>query len=78
MTEQQTARFKENIYTPFNTAWQIVHAMRTADTWEDKDWEAWLKTCDEFSKQNPSEIGQSLYRVLLDVGDEVGRIVRQK
>lgn len=78
MTEENLNKFKQIIYEPYTEAWTIMKAMRDAEPKDDKFWNDYMKKCDDFKAKYPSEIGGSIYRVLLDAGSEVGRIERQK
>lgn len=73
MTEKQLEKFKEVIYDPYTEAWAIIKEMRDANR-DDKFWQEYNNKCYEFRKKYPSEIGGSIYRLLLDAGSEVARI----
>lgn len=78
MTEQGLNKFKQIIYDPYTEAWVIMKAMRDKEPKDDAFWEDYMKKCDAFKEKYPTEIGGSIYRVLLDCGSEVGRIEQQK
>jgi len=76
MTEKSLNKFKQVIYDPYTEAWTIMKAMRDAEPKDDKFWEDYKAKCDAFKAKYKTEIGGSIYRVLLDAGSEVGRIER--
>lgn len=77
LTSEQLDEFKKKIYEPYNTAWKIMQTLKQVDLDnKQEEWEKYLKACDEFKAKYPSELGGSIYRVLLDAGSEVGRIGR--
>ena len=78
MTNENKEKFKQIIYEPYTEAWLIMKAMRDEEPKDDKFWEKYMKSCDAFKAKYPTEVGGSIYRVLLDVGSEVGRIVRSE
>lgn len=78
MTEAQLNKFKQIIYDPYTEAWTIMKSMRDAEPKDEKFWNDYMAKCDAFKAKYSSEIGGSIYRVLLDAGSEVGRIERQK
>lgn len=78
MTEKQLDKFKQEIYEPYNTAWKMIQNLKKIDTDKQEEWDKYLQSCEEFKAKFPSELGCSIYQVLLDVGSEVGRIGRQK
>ena len=78
MTEQQLNKFKQIIYDPYTEAWSIMKAMRDIEPKDDAFWKDYMDKCDAFKAKYPTEIGGSIYRVLLDAGSEVGRIGKQK
>ena len=77
MTEQNLNKFKQVIYDPYTEAWTIMKHMRDAEPKDDKFWNDYMKRCDDFKAKYPSEIGGSIYRVLLDAASEVKRIELQ-
>ena len=77
MTDEQLNKFKQNVYEPYTQAWVLMKELRDTEPKDDKFWEDYKQKCCSFpEKYGNSEIAQSLSRVLLDVGSEVGRIVR--
>lgn len=78
MTEQGLNKFKQIIYDPYTEAWVIMKAMRDKEPKDDAFWKDYTEKCNAFKEKYPTEIGESIYRVLLDCGSEVGRIERQK
>ena len=76
MTEEQLNKFKQRIYDPYNKAWRIIQTLKSADLSKQETWENYMKACDDFKAEFPSEIGGSIYKVLLDAGSETGRINR--
>lgn len=76
MTEIQLNKFKEVIYSPYTEAWSLMKEMRDHEPKDDKFWDDYMKKCDTFKAKYPSEIGGSIYRVLLDCGSEVSRIAK--
>ena len=74
MQEKQIEQFREIVFDPYNEAWQIMKWMRDKEPKDDKFWEEYMAKCDAFHDKFKSEIGGSIYRVLLDAGSEVGRI----
>ena len=74
MTEAQLKKFKEVIYDPYTEAWAIIKEMRDTEIKDNKFWHEYNLKCYAFRKKYPSEIGGSIYRLLLDAGSEVGRI----
>ena len=78
MTKEQLNKFKQEIYEPYNTAWKIIQTLKQIDIDKQEEWDTYSHACEEFKAKYPSELGGSIYRVLLDAGSEVGRIGRQK
>ena len=78
LTQEQLNKFKQEIYEPYNTAWKIIQTLKQIDIDKQEEWDKYLQACEEFKANYPSELGGSIYRVLLDAGSEVGRIGRQK
>ena len=76
MTEQQLERFRQRIYNPYKEAWVIIKAFRDIDPKTDDVWEEYINKCNEFAAKYPTEIGDSICRVMIDAGSEVGRIER--
>lgn len=76
LTSEQLDEFKKKIYEPYNTAWKIMQNLRQIDISKQEEWEKYLQACEEFKAKYTSELGSSIYQVLLDVGSEVGRIGR--
>ena len=72
--EEFENKYKEIIYNPYTEAWQIMKTLRSADLESDKTWEEYMKKCDDFRAKYPTEIGGSIYRVMLDNGDACRRI----
>ena len=73
--EEFINEFKKRIYDPYTEAWTLMKQLRDSDYTQDA-WDEYLKQCESFLSKHPTEIGNSIYRVLLDCGSEVGRIVR--
>lgn len=78
LTKEQLNKFKQEIYEPYNTAWKIIQTLKQIDIDKQEEWDTYSHACEEFKAKYPSELGGSIYRVLLDAGSEVGRIGRQK
>lgn len=76
LTQEQLNKFKQEIYEPYNTAWKIMQYLKHIDVSKQEEWNTYLQACEEFKAKYPSELGGSIYRVLLDAGSEVGKIVR--
>lgn len=76
LTKEQLNKFKQEIYEPYNTAWKIMQSLKQIDISKQEEWDKYLQACEEFKSKYPSELGGSIYRVLLDAGSEVGRIGR--
>lgn len=74
LTEEQLDKFKKGIYDPYNKAWRIIQTLKSADLSKQETWDKYIKACDDFKAEFPSEIGGSIYRVLLDAGTETSRI----
>ena len=74
--QQFDKKFKQVIYDPYVEAWDLMKKMRDTEPKDDKFWEWYVSKTDEFYVKYPSEIGGSIYRVLLDAGSEVGRIMK--
>lgn len=68
-----TEEFKARIYNPYTEAWAIMKTLKSGNV-SDQDWQDYMSKCDEFKAKYPSEIGSSIYRVMLDCGSEVERI----
>ena len=69
------AQFKEKIYAPYTEAWTVMKTLKQADLSSQKTWDDYMAKCDEFKAKYPSEIGGSIYRVMLDCGSECRRIM---
>lgn len=76
LTDKQQEQFKGKVYDPFNEAWLIMKELKTLDIRNDADMKAYNDKCEAFRKKYQSEIGGSIYRVLLDAASEVARIVK--
>ena len=77
MTEQQLEKFKERVYDPYIEAWSIIKAFRDVDPRTDDDWERYIDACNKFATKYPTEIGDSICRVMIDAGSEIGHIERK-
>ncbi len=67
--------FKDRIYNPYTKAWHIMKTLKEADLREQATWDAYMNECDKFKEQyGNTEIGGSIYRVMLDAGSEAKRI----
>lgn len=77
MIKEQSEQFKQRVYDPYAEAWSIMKSLRDSNLTED-DWYDYDEKCKEFLKNHLTEIGESIYRVLLDCGSEVARIVEGK
>lgn len=78
MTDEQKNIFKKIIYDPYSEAWFLMKELRDSDLDTDKAWEDYVDKIDAFGKKHTTEIGQSIYRILLDTGTEVRRIMNEK
>ena len=76
MTNEQLDKFKQIIYDPYVEAWELMKKMRDTEPKDDKFWEWYVAQTDDFKAKYPSEIGGSIYRLLLDAGSEVSRILK--
>lgn len=76
MTDEQLDKFKQIIYDPYVEAWELMKKMRDTEPKDDKFWEWYVAQTDNFKAKHPSEIGGSIYRLLLDAGSEVQRILK--
>lgn len=70
--------FKKRIFEPYKEAWEMIKPLSEMKNKDEKFWDDYMNKCDDFKAKYPSEVGGSIYRVLLDVGSEVSRIERQK
>ncbi len=77
MTEAQLNKFKQVIYDPYTEAWEIMKKMRDTEPKNESFWQWYVKRTDDFKAKYPSEIGGAIYRVLLDAGSEVQRILER-
>ena len=74
LTEEQLDKFKQGVYEPYNKAWRIIQTLKKADLSKQETWDDYMKACEEFKAEFSSQIGDSIYRVLLDAGTEASKI----
>lgn len=74
MTEKQLKKFKEAIYNPYTEAWTVMKSLRDSDLSKQSTWDEYMKKCELFKAKYNTEIGGSIYRVMLDAGDETKRV----
>ena len=74
MTQSELEKFKEVIYKPYTEAWELMKYMRDKEPKNESFWQDYFARCEDFNRKYSSEIGGSIYRVLLDAGSEVMRI----
>ena len=77
MTKEQLNEFKEVIYDPYVEAWELMKKMRDTEPKNDLFWEWYVNQTEEFKAKYQTEIGGSIYRLLLDAGSEVSRILER-
>lgn len=77
MTKEQLNEFKEVIYDPYVEAWELMKKMRDTEPKNELFWEWYVNQTDEFKAKHQTEIGGSIYRLLLDAGSEVSRILER-
>lgn len=75
MTEGQLNKFKQVIYDPYVEGWELMKKLRDREPKDESCWKWYDEQTESFKKKYQSEIGGSMYRVLLDAGSETGRIV---
>ena len=78
MNEKQLDEFKKEIYEPYNKAWKIIQNLKTADLSKEDTWEQYMKSCEKFVVDFPSDIGSSIQRVLFDAGDTARKISKMQ
>jgi hypothetical protein len=76
LNDKEKQEFKKTVYDPYSEAWTIMKFLRDADITSQATWDEYMNKCNEFNSKFVSEIGESIYRVLLDCGSEVSRIVK--
>lgn len=76
MNQKQLDQFKQKIYTPYTEAWDIMKTMRDKEPKDEEFWREYFEICEKFKAKYRGELGDSIYRVLLDVGSEVSRIAK--
>ena len=74
MTEKQLEKFKKIIYEPYLEAWNIMKELRQADLTKQETWDSYMNKCEAYRSKYTNEMSRSLYRVMLDCGDEAKRI----
>lgn len=77
MTDKQLNKFKQVIYDPYVEAWELMKKMRDTEPKNDLFWEWYFAEAEKFKDKYNTEIGGSIYRLLLDAGSEVGRIIER-
>ena len=75
LNDKQLDEFRKRVFDPFKEAWEIMKDLKTLDIQTDAGMKAYDDKCEAFRKKYPTEIGGTIYRVLLDAASEVGRIL---
>lgn len=78
MNDVELSKFKERIYEPYTEAWTLMKNMRDTEPKDNEFWKKYMDDCYAFRKKYDTEIGHSIYRVLLDAGSEVYRIAKMQ
>ena len=74
MTEQEKLKFAEIVYQPYVEAWNLMKKLRDSELDWDKAVEDYIREADAFKSKYKTEIGASLYRVIIDTPDEIKRL----
>lgn len=77
MGNSKIETFKKELYSPYLRAWEIISGLKDKDLSKQTTWDEWMKQCEEFRDSFPNEYCHSLYRVILDAGDEAKRIFNE-
>ena len=78
MDKQQFDKgFREVIYDPYVEAWELMKKMRDTEPKNELFWEWYIAETNKFKDKYKTEIGGSIYRVLIDAGSEVSRILER-
>ena len=75
LNDKQLDEFRKRVFDPFKEAWEIMKDLKTLDIQTDEGMKAYDDKCEAFRKKYQTEIGGTIYRVLLDAASEVGRIL---
>ena len=77
LTKEQKQDFKKRVYEPYTEAWNIMKTLRDAENYSQETWDKYMAKCYEFQSKYPSDIGSSIFRVMIDCGSEVGKIAKK-
>lgn len=69
-------KFMDTIHAPYNEAWKLMKAAKDLrSSANEKEWQKWSDDIDAFrEKYKDNPFGLSVYRMLLDAGDVIGKI----